>query len=864
MKKRFIIMSAGVSILMSFPTTVIAHPWTTRNILDLEVLPVSGDSTPYTFAATGAVAVTRPRGAGSLASRAFEAYRLENLRSDVWVRMPGGVLQNITHGDTDNSGWWAPTWSPDGSQLALLSTRGDAVGLWLWDSRVRALRRISERPPGAPSLSSPPFVWLNNENILYAGAVAPATTAFQRTISAANAGWTEALDGRTPSTSVLQSGLQDRATLTDEAARATAPAVSLYRISTDGRETSLGDRIREDWRSPNWSASDHYVAWFNSPDEGPFQLRVAGLDGRDIELSGDRLEAKRIHDAAWSQTGDEFALIASGGADGMSLYRVDARSGAMRRGLTDQRLGQKLYWSSRGVVVELSTTPTRRDWYLITRDGERSNLTSGLPSQPYPYLAAVGASSFFAIAGDDLWLLRTDGSEPENLTADFAPGIMDMQHPAGATPFLAWPRLTDASSLVIRTEGPDGRAYYSADTDGHLVRLTLPEGAIDTSMAYSVATQQLVVPVATDSGLALWQLDLESGALNATPLFRANEFLEEVDRPIAKMVDYVNAAGDQLQAGVVLPPDYVPGRKYPTIVVVYPTFLYGRSSFDHLTEPFDRWNPSLMAASHDFEEAVSLNAPPYSQFTQLAASRGYVVVHPSIPVRDVPYEELMGSVMPAVDAATAEGYVDTGRLFVQGASNGGFGAIALLSLTDRFRAGAAHVPAAVNLISSYGILQGDERYGDYPHVVRRSRVEMLGGQGRMHVPPWENPERYMRGSVIFHADKIHAPLLLTQGDMDFLGMGQSEEIFLALTDLGRRAEYVRYWGEGHRFASPANIVDLYARTLAWFDDFGDISRNDPGELLWWDGNVMSRGEAPPRSPEWMTALLAGDLDPPGR
>ena len=36
---------------------------------------------------------------------------------------------------------------------------------------------------------------------------------------------------------------------------------------------------------------------------------------------------------------------------------------------------------------------------------------------------------------------------------------------------------------------------------------------------------------------------------------------------------------------------------------------------------------------------------------------------------------------------------------------------------------------------------------------------------------------------------------------------------------GKRAEFVRYWGEGHVLESPANIRDMWQRIFAWFDSF---------------------------------------------
>jgi dipeptidyl aminopeptidase/acylaminoacyl peptidase len=53
--------------------------------------------------------------------------------------------------------------------------------------------------------------------------------------------------------------------------------------------------------------------------------------------------------------------------------------------------------------------------------------------------------------------------------------------------------------------------------------------------------------------------------------------------------------------------------------------------------------------------------------------------------------------------------------------------------------------------------------------------------------------------------------------MDYVSLQQGEEFFTALYRLGKRAKFVRYWGEGHVIASPANTRDMWDNILAWLD-----------------------------------------------
>src|SRR5262245_27674683 len=53
-------------------------------------------------------------------------------RADIWLAATkGGPPRNLTQGISDGSGFWQPVWSPDSTRLALLSTRGDNIRLWL-------------------------------------------------------------------------------------------------------------------------------------------------------------------------------------------------------------------------------------------------------------------------------------------------------------------------------------------------------------------------------------------------------------------------------------------------------------------------------------------------------------------------------------------------------------------------------------------------------------------------------------------------------------------------------------------------------------------------------------------------------------
>jgi len=48
--------------------------------------------------------------------------------------------------------------------------------------------------------------------------------------------------------------------------------------------------------------------------------------------------------------------------------------------------------------------------------------------------------------------------------------------------------------------------------------------------------------------------------------------------------------------------------------------------------------------------------------------------------------------------------------------------------------------------------------------------------------------------------------------------GGGEEFFAALYRQAKRARFVRYWGEGHVLARPANIRNMWQHIYEWFDE----------------------------------------------
>jgi dipeptidyl aminopeptidase/acylaminoacyl peptidase len=180
-------------------------------------------------------------------------------------------------------------------------------------------------------------------------------------------------------------------------------------------------------------------------------------------------------------------------------------------------------------------------------------------------------------------------------------------------------------------------------------------------------------------------------------------------------------------------------------------------------------------------------------------------------------KSLTDGVLPAVDAVIARGIVDPDRIAVVGQSDGGFATLGLITETNRFRS-AIESAGFSDLVSFYGTFYGQYRHGDSGRPEKAQVMRMLQiekGMGALGAPPWAAPDLYRDASSIFRADQVQTPLMLIHGDIDFVPIQQDEEFFTALLRQDKRAEFVRYAGEGHTINNRTNVLDLYKRIAAW-------------------------------------------------
>lgn len=136
-------------------------------------------------------------------------------------------------------------------------------------------------------------------------------------------------------------------------------------------------------------------------------------------------------------------------------------------------------------------------------------------------------------------------------------------------------------------------------------------------------------------------------------------------------------------------------------------------------------------------------------------------------------------IMSGVDAVIASAPVDANKLVLFGYSYGGEMAGFVEGKTDRFKAIISGAPV-IDQQSEYGT-EADSWYDRW-----------------FYGKPWDNAEAAWRQSPLAYVAHAKTPFLLIQGETDITDpLGQSQEMYRALRQVGVHVELVQYPREGH-------------------------------------------------------------------
>jgi len=781
---------------------------------------------PFAWSANGALAFTRVRPRDTVANYQWDLQGNEG--GDVWIQAnANGIPVPITHGSEDKSGWWAPQWSPDGRRIAMLSTRGGNVRLWAWDAGTRAIKLIADRGVDSYDPRERLFAWIDNEHLLFAatpGHDQPLDMkAGLQTPTIAAREWPKAQDGLVATSSVIDSGI-------DEKSPAQSGDVVVVDVDS-GRMSAIAHVSPRTWvLSPDAKtlAYTHEVGTSLPDADGALPTAQASVNSLDIvSVDGTIVPFKSawsrdvlIDSVRWSPDGKAIAFLGFQAAHDqpLLLYRLDMGSRLVSvRALPELAIvtlpGEptEIEWTSGNDLIVLAAkahgegkprTEIRRDWWLLGKSGPPHILTAKIPVPPLRLWPETGFKAFFGLGGGKLWRILPGERRVANLTAAVTAPVEALDWPSrrerdGGGEYRALNTAYVAALFTVH----DGalRETYRIDLhSGETTHLDKPDAAAAVR-AYDPHTASAVWVCSDRNGLRVWRSEVQRN--QPSSLVEANDFLRQIAEAKFKQIHYKSLNGADLVGWLLLPVDYKEGMRYPLLTWVYP----GRVQSDRI--------PNI--GNIDSDSYLNMQIP---------AAKGFAVLFPSMPLApngivDDPMLRLTEGVLPAVDKAVDLGVADPARVYVLGQSFGGFGVYGLVTQTSRFRAAIAFAGMS-DLISLHGTLDARTRYSEQPRYGLSMQTLLETAQFHMGSPPWSDMGRYIRNSPVFAVDRVTTPILIVQGDLDYVAIQQGEEFFASLYRQRKRAQFVRYWGEGHTIESPANVRDLWQRIFAWLEQNG--------------------------------------------
>jgi dipeptidyl aminopeptidase/acylaminoacyl peptidase len=704
---------------------------------------------------------------------------------------------------------WAGVWSPDGSRVAFYSDEGGEPGVWIWSVATKKAERF-------PGVMARPFFgyelvrWSSDGKRLLVKLVPSGMSLAEIT--------------------ALGTSLEDKRQF--EKHGAGEPSV-IVKTSEPAAEKEKKKEEPKTIGDVKWGVSDLAVL---DLEKKTARRLIEKENVRFYQFSPDEKSVAATVLKGWQANSQQPTY---------DLVVVDLATGARRSIASEITLGYGIEWNwapdSKSIAyIPSGIAGSGKDRGPIVvvpvaagAGSPRTLKTDGVPSfdpgqGEYAPVMDEKGKGFYAVGDGQLW--RVDPESGQGNAVGKIPGwkITTLVQPFGRPTLLTadgktvWvlARLAPPSAVdgIFAAYADGGKAgVFAIDLDTGASRPLLQESKSYSAIFNVDGNTRTgdVVFAATDQQHLddLWALDAKTG--KTRQVTHLNPQMEKYELGEARLLEWRSMTGQALKGALLLPPGYKTGRRVPLVV-----FVYGGDYGSRFLNRFGFWS------------LANLNC-------HLLATRGFAVLAPDAPIREgMPMEDLMGTVMPGVNAAIDQGFADPDRLAVMGQSYGSYCVLALITQTKRFK--AAIVTAAVlhpDLFADYLANQG-AGIGYYEK-----------GQGNMRGSIWEQRDRYFRNSPLFLFDRIETPLLIGQGQNDGT-LVASDAIFAGLERLGKKAEYRLYEGEGHVLTQRPNVLDFWKRRFEFLGQNLDLTYDSKGAVVF-DGDraKSSKPAAPAAAPK---------------
>jgi dienelactone hydrolase len=778
-----------------------------------------------------------------------ETWRQFGLRpvQSLWVaNAPAWLPRQIIPASSNRIFAYRGMWSPDGAHFAIAEIRGQEVHLVVIDPVRHVV--VWKSPCILPRMwdrrdvrSRFAFAWAGDDHIVALrgpGRCRPSDADFAgeaRQVPDVLAAWQAAASGIAGGVSVAESGVPfDRDKFPqvealsfdihrDVATRIARGPIEEFAVGPNAEVIAIRERV-------GWTAPDPGVPLVLG-SRARYAIRIVSLTHPDTGLTLPARANILPGVMRWSPSGSAIAVIeadwladSTGRSCVVAYAWQDRRETARLCGMIGDRpwrahevsdfvewntpMGRGVGWSAQNQLIVRMASPSdtvvsgemheRFDWYLVSDSG-KSDLTSHLVAVPDSFFVAHGET--LALVNGQLLRLTALVTGHPTLTRA-APWLMTVSHVESVY------YESNGPVVLVAREGADEdsvRFVYAHLGDSATLHTRPRPG--ESLIALAPARPVAVVSHVAGHHSTIYGVITARGVERT--LFVATAAARDLDTVVVTVdeIPFRSPDGTTRLARLTLPPGYVAGRAYPTIVWGYP------SPGDTLSRPAGAPTPPAHRITLAGTSALDFDA---------LSRYGFVVLH--VPVSYVSSDAAEGRLFDsfaaqfdaAVDEAVHLGVADSTRLGIIGHSFGGYTVMGVITRTHRYRAAVA-LAGMANLFLWHDSSPFVEGYGPQdPDALLLRATVTEAGQTAMGQTPWNSPAAYVANSPYFAADHITTPLLIAQGDLDVVPVDQGEMMFTALLRLGKRATFVHYAGVGHVVDGPYNGPDLEHRIHAWF------------------------------------------------
>ena len=609
---------------------------------------------------------------------------------------------------------------------------------------------------------------------------------------------------------------------------------AIWMVSWDGAQHVQLANPSNSISSPRWSPDGKFLAYLAKPAEAEHS-QVMLLDRRGGEPRALTHVSDNIDSFEWSPDGQRMVLVVEpGDQQGATATAACTGANAAASAKSPKPIVIDYLYFKQDVSGYLGSGHERRLYLFEPATAKLEVLTRNAGyNDATPVWSPDGRQIAFTRARErdvdadgaiDIDLIEAiPGATPRRLAHAYAPNV---RH-------LAW---SPDGRLLAYTQGLEPRLYqYIQDqlvvipaAGGSARVLTAQLDRAVTGYAFSADGAAVTLLIEDDGSTYPARLNLESlaaerlvaGPIAVTALSGAGAHLAMVastDTTAAEVYALeasgprrLTAHGDALLAGVQLgaaedfkfrsrdgtevhgmlvkPPFFVPGRKYPTVLVIHG----GPNGQDDHSADFDgyQFRRQMLAAYGYLVIGVNYRG---STGRGMAFAKAIYADWGRREVEDV---------LAGIDAVVARGIADPERLGIGGWSYGGILTDYTIASDRRFKAAWSGAGAG-NQLAMYG----SDQYAMQDN-------HELG-------PPWRNAALWLKVSYpFFHADRIHTPTLFMGGDQDFnVPIAGGEQMYQALRTLGIPTQLVVYPDQHHELTRPSFLKDRFERTAAWFGKY---------------------------------------------